>query len=83
MACFLSRDFDALASAENEVLHQVMRVFLISTSYPRDISDWRGIFMRHLVAALARVPSIKRSVWAPPGDLPEQATTIVSPADAR
>lgn len=61
----------------------MMRVFLISTSYPRDISDWRGIFMRHLVAALARVSSIKLSVWAPPGDLPKQATTIVSPSDAR
>lgn len=39
--------------------------------------------MRHLVAALARVSSIKLSVWAPPGDLPAQVTTMVSPADAR
>jgi len=59
-----------------------MRVFLISTSYPRDNSDWRGIFMRHLVAALSRVSFIKLSVWAPPGDLPERATTVVLPADS-
>jgi hypothetical protein len=38
--------------------------------------------MRHLVAALARVPSISLSVWAPPGELPEQAKNIVSPEDA-
>jgi len=59
-----------------------MRVLLISTSYPRNISDWRGIFMRHLVSALARVSSVKLSVWAPPGELPEQATTVVSSEDA-
>ncbi|MEO7940603.1 MAG: glycosyltransferase family 4 protein [Burkholderiaceae bacterium] len=39
--------------------------------------------MRHLVAALARIPSVSLSVWAPPGDLPERATYVVSPADAR
>lgn len=60
-----------------------MRVLLISTSYPRDMSDWRGIFMRHLVVALSRVPSINLSVWAPPGDLPETAANVVSPGDAR
>ncbi|MFK2903227.1 glycosyltransferase family 4 protein [Dyella ginsengisoli] len=60
-----------------------MRVLLVSTSYPRDVSDWRGIFMRHLVAALTRVPTLKLSVWAPPGDLPEEATAVVSSSDAR
>lgn len=39
--------------------------------------------MRHLVAALARIPSVDLSVWAPPGELPEGATYIVSPVDAR
>ncbi|WP_254425099.1 glycosyltransferase family 4 protein [Rhodanobacter sp. B04] len=38
--------------------------------------------MRHLVAALARASSIKLSVWAPPGELPEQATTAVAQEDA-
>lgn len=61
----------------------MVRIILISTSYPRDISDWRGIFMRDLVFALARVASVKLNVWAPPGELPEQATTIVSSADAQ
>ncbi|THD09940.1 group 1 glycosyl transferase [Rhodanobacter lindaniclasticus] len=59
-----------------------MRVLLISTSYPRDISDWRGIFMRHLVAAIARVPSVELSVWSPPGELPDRAKTVVARKDA-
>ncbi|MDE1892977.1 MAG: glycosyltransferase family 4 protein [Xanthomonadaceae bacterium] len=59
-----------------------MDVLLISTSYPRDASDWRGIFMRHLVAALARVPSMRLRVWAPPGELPEPAKSVLSESDA-
>lgn len=59
----------------------MIRVLLISTSYPHDSSDWRGIFMRHLVAALARVPCLRLSIWAPPGDLPERVATVVSSAD--
>jgi hypothetical protein len=61
----------------------VMRVLLISTSYPRDASDWRGIFMRYLVGALARQPEIILEVWAPPGELPEHARSVVSVADSQ
>lgn len=60
-----------------------MRVLLISTSYPRDTRDWRGVFMRHLVGALARAPSVTLDVWAPPGEMPEHATAVASPEDAR
>jgi hypothetical protein len=56
----------------------VMRVLLLSTSYPRDASDWRGIFMRHLVGALARTPNIQLSVWAPPGELPQAASAVTT-----
>lgn len=58
-----------------------MHILLISTSYPRDKSDWRGIFMRDLVFSLARIPALKLRVWAPPGELPEHAQTAVSPID--
>jgi len=58
-----------------------MRVLLISTSYPLDMSDWRGIFMRHLIFSLARIPALKLRVWAPPGDLPGQVSSVVSPVD--
>jgi glycosyltransferase involved in cell wall biosynthesis len=51
---------------------------MISTSYPADAGDWRGIFIRHIAAAIARLPDATLSLWAPPGDLPpcvEPATT--------
>lgn len=57
-----------------------MRVYLASTMYPKNTSDYRGVFIRHMVAALARMPSLELSVWAPPGDLPDNvlsATTTV------
>ncbi|HET9034255.1 MAG TPA: glycosyltransferase family 4 protein [Dokdonella sp.] len=59
-----------------------MKVLFISTSYPRDVSDWRGIFMHHLVAALVRAPSIRLNVWAPPGELPDRAKSVLSRDDA-
>lgn len=60
----------------------VMRVLLISTSYPRDASDWRGVFIRHLVDALARAPDIHLSVWAPPGELPLAASAVTTSREA-
>jgi glycosyltransferase involved in cell wall biosynthesis len=59
-----------------------MRVLLLSTSYPRDASDWRGVFMRYLVCALARAPGMQLSVWAPPGELPASATSVTTSAEA-
>jgi len=37
--------------------------------------------MRHLVFSLARLPDLNLRVWAPPGDLPAQATMAASPTD--
>lgn len=59
-----------------------MRVLLLSTSYPRDASDWRGVFMRHLVAALARAPGVELSIWAPPGELPATAAAVTTQREA-
>lgn len=47
-----------------------LRVLLTSTSYPRDGQDWRGIFIRHLVDALARRGDVELAAWAPRGPLP-------------
>ncbi|MEO9214612.1 MAG: glycosyltransferase family 4 protein [Rhodanobacter sp.] len=62
---------------------RVIRVLFLSTSYPQDASDWRGVFMRHLIGALARAPGVRLSVWAPPGELPTAATSITSLRDAK
>lgn len=56
----------------------VVRILLLSTSYPHDASDWRGVFIRHLVGALVRMPNIQLSVWAPPGELPRAATAVTT-----
>lgn len=45
-----------------------MRLLLVSTSFPVDLDDWRGLFMRHKVDALARREDIDLRVWAPRGD---------------
>jgi glycosyltransferase involved in cell wall biosynthesis len=50
--------------------HDILRVVLTSTSYPADEADWRGVFIRHMVTALATRPDVQLSVWAPPGPYP-------------
>jgi glycosyltransferase involved in cell wall biosynthesis len=42
---------------------------LVSTSYPADLDDWRGLFIRHLVDALARHRDLQVRLWAPPGEV--------------
>ena len=61
---------------------EALRVLLLSTSYPSDASDWRGVFMRHLVAAIARRSDVQLAVWAPPGPLPTTAQSITSSREA-
>lgn len=41
---------------------------MVSTSYPANLNDWRGLFIRHLADALARRVDIQLHLWAPPGD---------------
>jgi glycosyltransferase involved in cell wall biosynthesis len=59
-----------------------MRILFVSTSFPRDSGDWRGVFMRHLANALARVDGLSLSVWAPPGDIAPEARSATTPAEA-
>ena len=40
---------------------------MVSTSYPVDLGDWRGLFIRHLSDALARRSDLAVRLWAPPG----------------
>ena len=59
-----------------------MRVLMVSTSYPRDASDWHGIFIRHLVGALVRRGDIELGLWAPPGERPNDVNAIALPHEA-
>jgi len=44
-----------------------IRSLFVSTSYPRTASDWQGVFIAHLSAALARQNGIELVQWTPPG----------------
>ncbi len=48
----------------------LMKVLMISSSYPQNAEDWRVRFISDLVDALARREDIKLRLWAPPGDRP-------------
>lgn len=59
-----------------------MHVLMVSTSYPRDASDWRGVFIRNIAAAIAR-QGIDIDLWAPPGDLPAGVRAATTTAEAQ
>lgn len=59
-----------------------MRLYFVSTMYPKDASDFRGVFIRHMVYSLARLPSVKLVAWTPPGELPDAATAAPLPAES-
>lgn len=61
----------------------VKRVLFLSTSYPSTDADWRGVFMRHLVSALASSDELNLKVWAPPGKLPDAVTATTTPSESR
>ena len=55
---------------------------MVSTSYPSDATDWRGIFIRHLAFSLADRKDLKLSLWAPGGPLPTEATYVASSVES-
>lgn len=59
-----------------------MRVLLSGTSYPASASAWEGLFLRHLVHALARRPELALSTWLPPGELPAGVSAATTADDA-
>lgn len=60
-----------------------MNVILTGTSYPKNRADWRGIFIRNMVYAIAECEGVKLSYWGPPGDLPANVAYLCSDADRR
>jgi hypothetical protein len=67
------------------VPHPVDRrnVLMVSTSYPSDLADWRGVFIRHMVGALSRREDLALRLWAPPGELPDRTDPATTPDEAR
>ncbi|KAF1714189.1 group 1 glycosyl transferase [Pseudoxanthomonas yeongjuensis] len=67
----------------NENAAGKLTVLLASTSYPTDLSDWRGLFIRHMVHALARRDDLTLHLWAPPGEIPANTTYVATPDEER
>jgi glycosyltransferase involved in cell wall biosynthesis len=59
-----------------------LQILMTSTSYPRDATDWRGLFIKHQVDSLVANPPINLSLWAPPGEISNQATYVATPQEA-
>jgi len=55
-----------------------MRVLLVSTSYPRGPDDWKVPFIKNLVYALAAAESVDLRLCAPPGDVPDGVSNILT-----
>ena len=59
-----------------------IRVLFVSTSYPRDATDWRGIFMAHINAALARRDGVSLMQWSPPGKIDAGIEYVATASEA-
>lgn len=59
-----------------------MRVYLAATTYPKDASDHRGVFIRDMVYSLARLPSVELAVWAPSGAVPANVAIVATPPES-
>lgn len=56
-------------------------LLLVGTSYPQSLEDWKGLFIRHMVDALAHRADIELSSWLPPGELAAGVEDATSPDD--
>jgi len=56
---------------------------MVSTSYPADLGDWRGLFIRHITDALARRDDTRLRAWCPPGEMPGNAAYTATPDEQR
>lgn len=60
---------------------RTISVLMVSTSYPADDSDWRGLFIRQITFALARRAEVSLNAWCPPGELPEHVDYVATASD--
>jgi glycosyltransferase involved in cell wall biosynthesis len=68
--------------SSDPVFTEPTRVLFVSTSFPRNAKDWRGIFMAHISAALARRTDIRLVQWAPSGDIDDRVESLTTPTEA-
>lgn len=57
------------------------KVLAISSSYPQSSKDWKSIFIRQLINALADNFQLKLSYWGPNGPLPKNVSYVCLPQE--
>ena len=58
-------------------------ILMVSTSYPSNAEDWTGRFIADMAQAIANMPGVALSLWAPPGEHPDTVTDTTTPSDQR
>jgi Glycosyl transferases group 1 len=58
------------------------KIFMTSTSYPRDAQDWKATFIRSMVNSLAARSDVELTFWGPRGDLPSNVSYATNARDA-
>jgi glycosyltransferase involved in cell wall biosynthesis len=58
-------------------------VLVVATSYPANLTDWRGLFIRHLADGLGRRSDLRICLWAPPGVHGADVADATTPAESR
>lgn len=55
---------------------------MISSSYPQGETDWKSVFIRQMLGALAKKQDLKMSYWGPPGKFPQNVAHACSPSES-
>lgn len=63
-------------------MQQPINVMMISSSYPREEKDWKSVFVRQMLGALAEKPDVNMTYWGPPGEFPEGVTSACLPSES-
>lgn len=59
-----------------------VKILITASSYPKNHSDWRSVFIRHMASSLARREDIEVDLYAPPGELPPEVHSVVPASDS-
>lgn len=59
----------------------IIKVLFVSTSYPANSEDWRGVFIAHIIQGLARQSDLQIKAWFPPGVFPENIAYLCTAAE--
>ncbi len=63
-------------------MQQPINVMMISSSYPQGEKDWKSVFVRQMLGALAEKSDVNMTYWGPPGNIPEGVTSACLPAES-